>query len=65
MSINLLRKLVAKKASLESYSDGFISKYIFKIVYPDGLTVQIQTFLAIALILVNIFLLVYLLKRID
>ena len=65
MSINYLENWLLKKASLESYSDGFISKYIFKIVYPDGLTVQIQTFLAIALILVNIFLysLVYLLKK--
>ena len=63
--LTYLENWLLKRASLESYSDGFISKYIFKIVYPDGLTEQIQIFLAIALILVNIFLysLVYLLKK--
>ena len=42
--LTYLENWLLKRASLESYSDGFISKYIFKIVYPDGLTEQIVTF---------------------
>ena len=50
MSINVFRKLVSSKAGLRAYTDGFISKYIFKIVYPIGLTEQIQIYLALGLI---------------
>ena len=63
--LTYLENWFLKKADLDSYSDGFISNYIFKIVYPDGLTNKIQIVLAISLILVNIILysFVYLVKK--
>ena len=53
------------KAGLSAYTVGFISKYVFKIVYPIGLTEQIQLFLALCLIFINIILyfFLYLFKK--
>ena len=63
--LTYLENWLLEKAGLNSYSNGFIANYIFRIVYPDGLTDQIQIYLATSLIIVNIFLysLIYYLKR--
>ena len=42
------------KANLTTYSEGFIQNYLEPIVYPTNLTKDIQIFLGIALILINI-----------
>jgi len=42
------------KANLTTYSEGFIQNYLVPIVYPTNLTKDIQIFLGIALILINI-----------
>ena len=40
-------------AGLQSYPEGFIEKYIFKTIYPLGLTDEIQMCIALFLILIN------------
>ena len=42
------------KANLTTYSEGFIQNYLVPIVYPTNLTKDIQIYLGIALILINI-----------
>ena len=42
------------KANLTTYSEGFIQNYLMPIVYPTNLTKDIQIYLGIALILINI-----------
>ena len=42
------------KANLTTYSEGFIQNYIVPIVYPMSLTKDLQIYLGIALIVINI-----------
>ena len=42
------------KANLTAYSEGFIQNYLMPIVYPMSLTKNLQIYLGIALIVVNI-----------
>ena len=41
------------KANLTAYSEGFIHHYLIPIVYPTNLTKDLQIYLGIALIVVN------------
>ena len=41
------------KANLTTYSESFIQNYLVPIVYPTNLTKDLQTYLGIALIVVN------------
>ena len=42
------------QGGLITYSDNFIGNYLFPIIYPEGLTNEIQTYLGISLIVINI-----------
>jgi len=42
------------KANLTTYSEGFIQNYLVPIVYPMNLTKDLQIYLGIALIVLNI-----------
>ena len=42
------------KANLTTYSEGFIQNYLVPIVYPMSLTKDLQIFLGISLIVINI-----------
>ena len=42
------------KANLTTYSVGFIQNYLVPIVYPVSLTKDLQTYLGIALIVINV-----------
>ena len=42
------------KANLTTYSQGFIQNYLIPIVYPENLTKDLQIYLGIALIVINI-----------
>ncbi len=42
------------KGGLSTYSDDFINNYLFPIIYPEGLTAEIQIYLGISLIIINI-----------
>ena len=37
------------------YDSGFIQNYLLKIIYPDGLTPQIQIFLGFGVLIINLF----------
>ena len=41
------------KANLTTYSEGFIQNYLVSIVYPTNLTKDLQIYLGITLILIN------------
>ena len=43
------------KSELSTYSSGFINNYLFPIIYPEGLTAEIQIYLGVSLIVINIF----------
>ena len=45
-----------QKANLTTYTEGFIQNYLVPIVYPKNLTEDLQTYLAIVLIVVNMIL---------
>ena len=63
--LTYLENWFLQKAGLSAYTEGFISEYILKIVYPIGLTEQIQLYLALGLIFINIilYLLLYFFKK--
>ena len=42
-----------RKAGEEGYTGGFIENYLLAIIYPDGLTREIQVALAVMVMLVN------------
>ena len=42
------------KGELSTYSNDFMNKYLFPIIYPEGLTNEIQIYLGISLIAINI-----------
>ena len=42
------------KGELTTYSNDFINNYLFPIIYPEGLTNEIQIYLGISLIVINI-----------
>ena len=42
------------KEKLTTYSNDFINNYLFPIIYPKDLTTDIQMYLGIALIIINI-----------
>ena len=42
------------KGGLTTYSGTFINKYLYSIIYPESLTADIQIYLGITLIVINI-----------
>ena len=42
------------KGGLKTYSNDFIRNYLIQIIYPKGLTNEIQIYLGISLIVINI-----------
>ena len=52
------------KANLTAYSEGFIQNYLMPIVYPMSLTKNLQIYLGIALIVVNIIIYGFILNKI-
>ena len=51
------------KANLTTYSEGFIQNYLVSIVYPANLTKDLQIYFAIALIVINIFIYVFIFSK--
>ena len=52
--LTYLENWLLQKANLTTYSDSFIQNYLVPIVYPVNLTKDIQLYLGIALIDINI-----------
>ena len=52
--LTYLENWFLNKGNLTTYSNNFISNYIFPIIYPDSLTAEIQIYLGVSLIIINI-----------
>ncbi len=52
-----------KKAGKDQYSIDFIENYVFKIIYPPALNYEIQTYLGVILIFVNLVIYYYIVKK--
>ena len=52
--LTYLENWLLQKANLTTYSEGFIQNYLVPIVYPTSLTKDLQIYLGIALIVINI-----------
>ena len=59
-----LENYFLKKAGKDQYSVDFIENYIFKIIYPPALNYEIQTYLGVILIFVNLLIYYYIVKKI-
>jgi len=49
-----LENELRRNAGEESYSSGFVEHYIYPVLYPDGLTREIQLILGVTVLLINI-----------
>ena len=49
-----LENLFRERAGQAGYEGGFIDHYLIPVIYPAGLTPQIQTMLGIAVLVVNL-----------
>ena len=52
--LTYLENWFLNKAGLATYSNGFINNYLYPLIYPEGLTNNIQLYLGITLIVINI-----------
>lgn len=53
----------SRLAGGQGYSAGFIDHYLLPIIYPAGLTHEIQIFLGVCVLAVNLFVYFFLLRR--
>ena len=53
------------KANLTTYSEGFIQNYLVPIVYPMNLTKDLQIYLGITLIVINIIIYVFIFNKLK
>jgi len=53
------------KANLTTYSEGFIQNYLVPIVYPVSLTKDLQIYIGIALIVINIVIYVFIFSKLK
>ena len=53
------------KANLTTYSEGFIQNYLVPIVYPMNLTKDLQIYLGIALIVINVVLYAFIFSKLK
>ena len=51
------------RGGLEGYDEGFIEHYLLPIIYPPGLTRQVQLILGAAVLLINLAVYLVLLRR--
>ena len=58
-----LENYFLKKAGKDQYSIDFIENYVFKIIYPPALNYEIQTYLGVILIFVNLVIYYYIVKE--
>ena len=53
------------KANLTTYSEGFIQNYLVPIVYPASLTKDLQLFLGLGLIVINIVIYTFIINKLK
>ena len=63
--LTYLENWLLQKANLTTYSESFIQNYLLPIVYPANLTKDIQTYLGITLIAINIAIYVFIFNKLK
>ena len=63
--LTYLENLFLHKANLTTYSEGFIQNYLIPIVYPANLTKDLEIYLGIALIVVNMIIYGFIISRLK
>ena len=61
--LTYLENYFLKRAGKNQYSIDFIENYVFKIIYPPALNYEIQTYLGVTLIFVNLVIYYYIVKK--
>lgn len=61
--LTFLENALLIKAGTAGYSESFVEHYLLCIIYPEGLTREIQYFLAALVVVVNIVIYLWLLYR--
>ena len=61
--LTYLENWFLQKANLTIYSEGFIQNYLLPIVYPKNLTEDLQTYLAIVLIVANMIMYAFIISK--
>jgi len=62
-SLTYLENYFLTKANLASYSTSFIQNYLYAIIYPINLTKELQIILGITLIIINVIIYGFIIKR--
>ena len=60
-----LEQQLRQLAGREGYSTGFIDHYLVPIIYPAGLTGEIQIFLGLVVLIINLIVYIFLLKGVG
>jgi len=63
--LTYLENWLLHKANLTTYSEGFIQNYLIPIVYPANLTKDLEIYLGIALIVVNMIIYGFIISRLK
>ena len=63
--LTYLENWLLHKANLTTYSEGFIQNYLIPIVYPANLTKDLEIYLEIALIVVNMIIYGFIISRLK
>ena len=63
--LTYLENWFLNKAELATYSNGFINNYLYPIIYPEGLTAEIQIYFGASLIVINILIYGLILKNLK
>ena len=63
--LTYLENWLLQKANLTTYSESFNQNYLLPIVYPANLTKDIQTYLGITLIAINIAIYVFIFNKLK
>ena len=61
--LTYLENWFLQKSNLTTYSEGFIQNYLVPIVYPKNLTDNLQIYFAIALIVINTVIYVFIISK--
>jgi hypothetical protein len=61
--LTYLENYLLTKANLATYTTTFIQNYLYAIIYPMNLTKEIQISLAIALIIINGIIYVFIIRK--
>ena len=61
--LTTLENLLRRQAGLEGYTDSFVEHYLVPVIYPAGLTRDIQWWLAAVVVVTNVVCYSYILRR--